>query len=252
MNTSVARSTPSRELGFIAKTMLLARKDLLVEARGKETLPAMLAFSFAVVLMLAFTLPADSSIRAEIDLGPGVVPLHQVLAGFLWVTVLFAGLIGFARGFEVERAEGALDPLILAPLDRSGLFASKAISNLLSIVVLEIFLIPLFGLLFGVNLQRDWFVLSVVIILVDLGFVTVGTLFSALAAQTRSRELMLPILALPVLVPIFIAATELTSDLFAGADMGTVATRGWFAILVASDVVFAVVGALAFEFVVER
>jgi heme exporter protein B len=91
-----------------------------------------------------------------------------------------------------------------------------------------------------------------VIILVDFGFVTVGTLFSALAAQTRSRELMLPILALPVLVPIFIAATELTSDLFAGADMGTVATRGWFAILVASDVVFAVVGALAFEFVVER
>lgn len=252
MNASVARATPSRELGFIAKTMLLARKDLLVEARGKETLPAMLAFSFAVVLMLAFTLPPDPSIRAQIDIGPGLVPLHQVLAGFLWVTVLFAGLIGFARGFEVEQAEGALDPLVLAPLDRSGLFASKAISNLLSIVVLEIFLIPLFGLLFGVNLQRDWFVLSVVIILVDVGFVTIGTLFSALAAQTRSRELMLPILALPVLVPIFIAATELTSDLFAGADMGTVVTRGWFAILVASDVVFAVVGALAFEFVVER
>ena len=244
-------ASPS-ELGFIGKTVLLARKDLLVEARGKETLPAMLAFSFAVTLMLAFTLPPDASIRADVDVLSGTVPLPQVLAGYLWVTVLFAGLIGFARGFEVERAEGALDPLVMAPLDRSGLFASKAISNLVSLVVLEVFLVPLFGLLFGVNLGRDWLVLTVVIVLVDLGFVMIGTLFSALAAQTRSRELMLPILALPVLVPIFIAATELTADLFAGGDMGTVVSRGWFAILAASDVVFAVVGALAFEFVIER
>lgn len=251
MSTTTIQEAP-RGLGFVSKTLLLVKKDLIVEARGKETLPAMLAFAFAVTLLLAFTLPPDASIRSDAPIGAGAVALSQVLAGFLWVTILFAGLIGFARGFEVERAEGALDPLVLAPLDRSGLFASKAISNLLGIVLLEIFLVPLFGLLFGVNLAEGWFVLLVVILLVDVGFVMVGTLFSALAAQTRSRELMLPILALPVLVPIFIAATELTADLFAGADMGTVAARGWFAILVASDVVFAVVGALAFEFVVER
>ena len=244
--------TTIKERGFIAKAVLLTRKDLRVEARGKETLPAMLAFSFAVTLMLAFTLPPDAAVRGEVAVGAGVVALSQVLAGFLWVTILFAGLIGFARAFEVERTDGALDPLVLAPLDRSGLFASKAISNLVTIIVVELFLIPLFGLLFGVNLGGGWFVLIVVIALVDIGFVAIGTLFSALAAQTRSRELMLPILALPVLVPIFIAATELTSDLFAGGDLGTVAARGWFAILVASDVVFAVVGALAFEFVVER
>lgn len=242
----------AHELGFLAKTMLLTRKDLVVEARGKETLPAMVAFSIAVTLMLAFTLPPEQMAGGDIAVGTGVVPLSQVLAAFLWITILFAGLIGFARGFEVEQADGALDPLVLAPLDRSGLFASKAISNLVTIVVVESFLVPLFGLLFGVNLGGGWFVLIVVIALVDIGFVTIGTLFSALAAQTRSRELMLPILALPVLVPIFIAATELTSDLFAGGDLSTVAARGWFAILVASDVVFAVVGALAFEFVVER
>lgn len=246
---SLART---HNLGFFAKTMLLTRKDLVVEARGKETLPAMVAFSIAVTLMLAFTLPPEQMIAGDITVGVGVVPLFQVLAAFLWITILFAGLIGFARGFEVERSDGALDPLVLAPLDRSGLFASKALSNLVALVVVEIFLVPLFGLLFGVNLGGGWFVLIVVIALVDVGFVAVGTLFSALAAQTRSRELMLPILALPVLVPIFIAATELTSDLFAGGDLGTVAARGWFAILVASDVVFAVVGALAFEFVVER
>ena len=88
--------------------------------------------------------------------------------------------------------------------------------------------------------------------LADIGFVMIGTLFSALAAQTRSRELMLPVLALPVLVPIFLGATELTGDLFAGEQMGTIAARGWFGILIASDVVFAVVGALGFEFTVER
>ena len=251
--SSVAASTaPARELGFISKTLLLARKDLLVEARGKETLPAMLAFSFAVTLLLAFTLPPDASVREHVQTVAGTVPLSQVLAGFLWVTILFAGLIGFARAFEVERAEAAIDPLVLAPLDRSGLFASKALANLVTILVVEALLVPLFSFLFGVNLGAGWIVLVLVIALVDIGFVMVGTLFSALAAQTKNRELMLPILALPVLVPIFIAATELTADLFTGGGLSTVAARGWFGILVASDVVFAVVGALAFEFVVER
>jgi heme exporter protein B len=247
-----AVATRHAEPGFIAKTLLLTRKDLLVEARGRETFPAMLAFSFAVTLLLAFTLPSSAVLSDEIRLGPGTVPLAQVLAGFLWVTVLFAGLIGFARGFEVERAEGALDPLYLVPLDRSGVFVAKALANLVTIVMVELFLVPAFALLFGVNLGARWIVLIVVMALVDIGFVAIGTLFSALAAQTRSRELMLPILALPVLVPIFIAATELTTDLFAGGGMETVTARGWFGILVASDVVFAVVGALGFEFAMER
>lgn len=243
---------PERELGFIGKTLMLTRKDLIVEARGRETMPAMLAFAVAVTLLLAFTLPPDMAVSSEVRIGPGTIALTEVLAGFLWVTVLFAGLIGFARGFEVERADGALDPLVLAPLDRSGLFASKALSNLVGLVAMEVVLVPLFALLFGVNLGGRWLVLAIVMALADIGFVMVGTLFSALAAQTRSRELMLPILALPILVPIFIGATELTGDLFAGEGMGTIAARGWFGILIASDVVFAVVGALGFEFTVER
>ncbi|MEA2516818.1 MAG: heme exporter protein [Actinomycetota bacterium] len=249
---SVAAVRTGNEAGFVSKTLLLARKDLVVEARGRETLPAMLAFSFAVTLLLAFTLPPESSMRSDVPFVVGTVPVAQVLAGYLWVTILFAGLIGFARAFEVERADGAIDPLVMAPLDRSGLFAAKALSNLVTLLLVQVFLVPTFGLLFGVNLGGRWFVLIVVIALVDVGFVMVGTLFSALAAQTRSRELMLPILALPILVPIFIAATELTADLFAGGGMGEVAARGWFGILIASDVIFSVVGALAFEFVVER
>lgn len=243
-----------KPLGFTGKTLLLVRKDLALEARGRETLPGMLAFAFTVTLLLAFTLPPGAAARGAVRLGPGSVAVTDVLSGFLWVTILFAGLIGFARAFEVERAEGALEPLFLAPVDRSALFASKAASNLVTLAVVEAFLVPAFTLLFSIDLggAAGWIAAAVVVLLVDIGFVMVGTLFSALAAQTRSRELMLPILALPVLMPIFIAATELTGDLFAGGGLATVAARGWFGILVASDVVFAVVGALAFEFAVDR
>ena len=249
---SVAVAAGAREAGLLSKVWALVRKDIRIELRAGETLPAMLAFAFAVTLLLAFTLPPDAALRETVRVGPGLVPLSQVLAGFLWVTVLFAGLIGFARTFEIERADGALDPLLMAPLDRSGLFAAKAVTNLILLVGVQLFLVPLFGLLFSVNLGTRWIVLCAVMALVDVGFVMVGTLFSALAAHTRSRELMLPILALPVLVPIFIAATELTTDLFAGASLSTIAARGWFGILLASDVLFTAVAALAFEFAVER
>lgn len=237
--------------GFLGKTLLLARKDLRVEARGRDTLPPMLAFAFAVTLLLAFALPGESRLTAPVRLPLGSVELADVLAAFLYVTILFAGLIGFARTFEVEREERAIDALLLAPLDRSGLFLSKALANLLHLVAVELFLVPAFALLFSFDLGARWLVLVVVLALVDVGFVSVGTLFASLAAQTRSRELMLPILALPILVPIFIAGTQLTSDLLEGRGLAAVTARGWFVILAGFDVVFAIAGALAFEFVLD-
>lgn len=234
--------------GWAGKTLLLARKDLVVEVRGRDTLPPMLVFSLAVTLLLAFTLPDTSRPSARIVLPAGTASVADVLAGFLWVTVLFAGLVGFARSFEVERHEGAIDALLLVPLDRSGLYAAKAMTNLVFIVGVELFLFPVFAVLFPIGLGAG---LVVVIALVDVGFVAIGTLFAALAAQTRSRELMLPVLAFPVLVPVFIAAVELTSDLFLGRPAGAVVDAGWFAILVAFDLIYTVVGALAFEFVIE-
>ena len=239
------------ELGFAGKTAALVRKDLLVESRGRDTLPPMLAFAFTVALVLAFSLPGSSELRSPVRLPAGTVMVADVLAGFLWITVLFSGLVGFARTFEVEREEGSIDSLLLAPLDRSGLFASKAAANLLFVGAVELFLLPAFGLLFGVDLARSWPLLVLVTVLADIGFVAIGTLFASLAAQTRSRELLLVILALPALVPLFIAAVELTSDLFLGAGLEAVAARGWFAILVVFDIVFTVVGALAFEFVID-
>jgi heme exporter protein B len=240
-----------RSAGFLGKTWALVVKDVKLELRGRDTLPPMIAFAGAVAVLLAFSIPSTAAPSARIRLLAGTVPLADVLAGFLWITILFAGLVGFARTFEVEREEGAMDSLLMAPLDRSGLFFGKAVPNFVFIVLIEVLLIPVFALLFGIDLSNSWGVILSVALLVDLGFVAVGTLFSALAAQTSSRELLLPILALPVLVPVFIAAVVLTSDLFAGSSLDEVARRGWFAILVAFDVIFVTAGALLFEFTLE-
>ena len=239
------------ERGFVSKTTLLIRKDLLVETRARDTLPPMLAFCLTVALLLAFSLPGSAVMSDSVNLPVGAIALADVIAGFLWITILFAGLIGFARTFEVERTEGALDALLLVPLDRSGLFAAKAFSNFAYIVIVQLVLVPVFALFFSLDLGADWLVLGGVIALVDVGFVAIGTLFASLAAQTRSRELILPVLALPALVPIFIAAVELTSDLFMGGGLEAVAARGWFGVLLVFDLVFATVGALAFEFAID-
>jgi heme exporter protein B len=227
------------EAGFVSKTLALARKDLHIEARARQTLVPMIVFALTVALVAGFALPERGALGAE------------VVAGFLWITILFAGLIGFARTFEVEHDDDAIDSLLLVPLDRSGLWAAKALANLVHVVILQAVTVPAFGLLFGADIRGRWATLAAVVLLADVGFVSVGTLFAALASQTRSRELILPVLALPVLVPVFIAAVELSADLLAGRPLPEVAARGWFAVLVCFDVVAATVGALTFEFALE-
>ncbi|MFP5297491.1 MAG: heme exporter protein CcmB [Actinomycetota bacterium] len=241
-----------REEGFLSKTLALARKDIRVELRSRDTLPPMLAFSIAVVLLLAFSLPSGTQLTRRASFPIGTVPMTDVLAGFLWVTVLFAGLVAFARTFGVEREGAAMDPLLLAPVDRSALYLAKALANFAYITVVQVFLLPVFLLMFQIDLGGGGATLIGVVVLVDIGFVAVGTLFAALAAQTTSRELMLPILALPMLVPVFIAAVELTSDLFGGGGFSDIAERGWFGLLIGFDIIFTIVGALAFEFAVDN
>lgn len=232
----------ARRAGFAVKTRALVTKDLRIEARARDTLVPMLVFSVTVALLLAFTVAGREISRST---------EAYVTSGFLWISVLFAGLIAFARSFEVERAGGALDALLLAPLDRSGLYVAKAIANLLYCFTTQLVLVPMLLALFGFPVGTVGGSLLLVVVMVDVGFVAVGTLFAAVAAATRSKELMLPVLSLPALVPMFIAAVELTADVLTGAGFDAVASRGWFAILGAFDVVFAIVGALTFEFVLE-
>lgn len=235
--------------GFIAKTSTLLRKDIRIETRGRDTLPPMVAFGIAVGLLLAFALPGDPNLARSI--GSSGARLSDVVAGFFWVTVLFAGLIGFARSFEIETEDGALDALLLVPLDRSGLYLAKALFNVVMIVAAEVVLLPVFGFVFGLDLGARWITIAGIVALVDVGFVAVGTLFAAIAAHSRSRELLLPLLALPVLVPIFIAGVELFSQTFLGNGFAAIRGTGWFVILIAYDIVFALAAALVFEFVIE-
>ena len=240
------------EAGFLAKTATLARKDLRIELRARETLPPMLAFAFAVTIILSFTLPGPSELQAPRTLpAVGTVSLADVLAGFLWITVLFAGLIGFARTFDSERDEDAIETLLLVPIDRSGLWLAKALANLAFIAAVELFLVPAFSLLFGFRVLEDIGILIGVVVLVDIGSVATGTLFSALAAQTRSRELMLPILALPALVPVFLGAVELSSDLFLGRGLSADGAGGWLAILAVYDAISIAVSVMAFEYAID-
>ena len=237
---------------FVGGTRSLIGKDLRVESRGRETLPPMLAFSFAVTILLSFTLPAGSHLQAPRFVpAVGTVAVADVLAGFFWVTILFAGLIGFARTFEAERDDGAIDALLLTPIDRSALWLAKSVANLTFVAAIEVFLLPLFAILFGLDVGSGWGVLIIVVMLGDIGFVAVGTLFASAAAQTRSRELMLPILALPALVPLFLAAVELSSKLFVGAPVADVAGSGWFVILGVYDLVVIGVAVLAYEYVID-
>jgi heme exporter protein B len=230
---------PPKGSGFTSKTLALARKDIRIEARARQTLVPMVVFALTVAVVLGFATPERARLATS------------VTAGYLWITVLFAGLIGFARTFAIEQEDGALDTLLLAPLDRSGFFAAKAVANLAGVLTLQAIVLPLFALLFDLDLGTRWATLAAVVALTDLGFVSVGTLFAALAAQTRSRELILPVLALPMLVPVFIPAVELSADLLGGRPLPEVATRGWFAILVCFDIVASTVGALTFEYAIE-
>ncbi|MGH2755573.1 MAG: heme exporter protein CcmB [Actinomycetota bacterium] len=251
VEVSSGQPVAARGPGFVSKTTALVAKDLKIELRARDTLPPMLAFSIAVTLLLAFTLPTATTPGRPVELPIGAVPLSDVLAGFLWITILFAGLVGFARTFEVERRDGAIDSLVLVPVDRSALFIAKAAANLAFVLMVEIILVPVFILLFQIDLAGNWWLLVLVLLLGDLGFVSVGTLFAALAARTTSRELMLPILALPVLVPLFIAGVELTSDLFSATGAGAIGDEGWFGILLAFDAIVGIVGALVFEYALD-
>lgn len=240
------------EASYVAKALALTRKDLRVEYRARETLPPMLAFVFAVSVILSFTLPTSGALRAPADLpAVGTVRTADVLSGFVWITILFAGLIGFARTFESERHDGAIDALLLTPLDRSGLWLAKAIANLTFVAIVEVFLMPVIAIFFGIPLADDPLALIAVIVLVDLGFVAAGTLFAALAAGTRSRELMLPVLALPALVPVFLAAVELTAGIFVSQGLGSPGGGGWLAILAIYDAVAIATSVMVFEFVID-
>jgi heme exporter protein B len=216
----------------------ILRKDLTIELRTKESVPAMTLFSVTVFVLFHFGLDRDS-----LD--------GELASGVIWVTLLLATVIAVARLFAAEREQGGVDGLLLAPVDRTALFVAKASALFLYLVLLELVALPAFGLLLlGPDLTAALPELLAILLLADLGLAAVGALVAALAAETRARELIVPLLLLPLLVPLLIASASATEPLLRDAQAADDLGR-WLALLSLYDVVFVLLSIAVFDFLLE-
>jgi heme exporter protein B len=172
----------------------------------------------------------------------------SVTAGVLWVTFTFAGTLGLNRSMAVEKDRGCMDGLLLAPVDRSAIYFGKAISNLVFMLIVEVIVLPVYSVLYNTNLFHPGLLL--VIILGSIGYVAVGTLLSAMAVQTRTRDVLLPILLFPLVVPVVIAAVKASGGILQGQEFSEI--RTWINLLLVYDVIFIAISFMFFEYVVEE
>jgi heme exporter protein B len=217
----------------------LVRKDLALERRSFESVPAMLMFSISTFVLFHFGL--DRSSLAG-DLASGV----------LWVTLLLAAVLGMNRLFVAEREQGGFDGFLMAPVDRTALFVAKAAVLFGFLVAVELVAVPAFViLLLEPGIGQALPELLAVLLLADAGIAVVGTLIGALGVQTRARDLIIPLIALPLLVPVVIAAAEATAPLLATGGAGELPVR-WLAVLALYDAVFGLLAYAVFDFLLEE
>ncbi|MBI5964630.1 MAG: heme exporter protein CcmB [Chloroflexi bacterium] len=221
---------------FIKATLAIIQKDLSAEFRSFELISAMLVFSLLVIIIFNFALELDVKVR------------QSVTSGVLWATFAFAGTLGLNRSMSVEKDRGCMDGLLLAPVDRSVIYFGKAISNLIFMLIVEAVVLPVYSMLYNVNLFR--LDLLGVILLGSIGYAAVGTLLSTMSAQTRTREVLLPILLFPVAMPVLLASVKASSGLLAGAEFSEVLAP--LNLLIVYDVIFIAIAFMVFDFVVEE
>lgn len=222
---------------FFKAMIAIARKDLAAEFRSRELLSAMLVFSMLVILIFNFALELNIEVR------------KTVTAGVLWTTFAFAGTLGLNRSMAVEKDRGCMDGLLLAPVDRSAIFFGKAISNLVFMLVVEAIVIPLYAMLYN---ETRIFQLEFigVLLLGSIGYIAVGTLLSAMSVQTRTRDVLLPILLFPVAVPVLLASVKASNGIVAGLPFEEILTP--LNLLVVYDVIFIAASYMIFDYVVEE
>ena len=222
----------------LRQMLAIAAKDIRAELRSRTALLS--AVVFAALVLVIFNFARDPTAVAAVDLAPSV----------LWVTFALAALVALNRAFTVERENGALDGLLLAPVPRGAVFLGKLLANLAFVGTVEAVALPLFVLFFNVDLGHALPGLVGVTILATVGFVAVGTIFSAMAVRTRFAELMLPVLLLPFMVPPLIGAVQVTARLLADRPLSEM--LGWLRLLALYDVVFVTLCTMAFASVVDE
>ena len=230
------RPQPNPLAAFLRSVGAIVWKDLSAELRSRELLSAMLVFALLVILIFNFALELDSTTR------------RIASPGILWATFAFAGTLGLNRSMAVEKDRGCLDGLLLAPMDRSVIYFGKMISNLAFMLIVEVIVLPVYSVLYSTNLFNLG--LIGVILLGSIGYVAVGTLLSSMAIQTRTRDVMLPILLFPVVLPVLIAAVKASGTFLQGNPVAE--AMPYINLLIVYNVIFIAVSFMVFDFIVEE
>jgi heme exporter protein B len=222
--------------GFFRAMGAIVWKDLAAELRSRELLSAMLVFALLVILIFNFALELDIKTRAT------------VTAGVLWVIFIFAGTLGLNRSMAIEKDRGCLDGLLLAPVDRAAIYFGKMLGNLIFMLIVEAIVLPIYSVLYNTNLFNPGFLL--VTLLGSIGYVTVGTLLAAMAVQARTRDILLPILLFPVIIPVILASVKASMGFLEGIEISEI--MPWINLLIVYDVIFLAAAYMTFDYVVEE
>ena len=217
--------------------LAIARKDALAELRGRHAIVSTVFFAAVVLLLFGFAL------------GPDAARLAAAAPGLLWLAMAFAGMLAVSRLHLLETDDGALEQLALYPVSRRAIYGGKALAGLAMVGMLGILVLGAVGLLFAVDVASAWLPLLVTVVLGAIGIAAVGTFYAGITVRLRAREVMLPLLMLPVLAPLLLGAVKATAAALAGDPLGELGT--WLQLLVAFDVIMIVAGAATYGFLLE-
>ena len=221
-------------MSFLRVVWLVMRKDLLVELRSREILYTTAFFAVSCVLVFAFGFVREGQ------------PMGDVGAGILWIAVAFSGTLALGRAFERERQSETLRALLLAPVDRPALYVAKLLGVMTLMTAVQLVIVPLVALLFQAPLFDHFLMVAALLFTGTVGFTAVGTMFAAMLARARSRDVLLPVLLYPITVPVIIAGVRGTAALLQ-ADPDPAVARAWLSLLVSFDVVFITLALWTFE-----
>ena len=221
---------------FLKAVSAVVWKDVQAEFRSRELFSAMLVFSLLIILIFNFALELDVRTR------------QSVTSGVLWATFAFAGTLGLNRSMAIEKDRGCMDGLLLAPVDRSAIYFGEVISNLAFMLIVEIIVLPVYSVLYGINLFQPGLLL--VILLGSIGYVGVGTLLAAMSVQTRTRDILLPILLFPVVIPVILSAVKASGGYLEGLPFEEILSP--LSLLITYDIIFIALAFMVFDYVVEE
>jgi heme exporter protein B len=224
--------------GLLASARAVFIKDLRTEWRSREFFGHTFMFALLVIVIFNFAFKINS------QNAPGLS------SGILWISFLFAGTLGLGRSFLVEKENDCIQGLALSPVDRSAIFLAKFLGNLVFLAMIQAMVVPAFIVLYNVNVMENFLMQSLVLFLGDVGFMTLGTLIAAMSVNLKAREILLPVLLLPLLTPLLIFAASATASLVAGDDPSAYVSR--IKLLAAYDLIFFVVSMLVFEYIMDE